>query len=203
MTKTSPSEGKHEKTGSEKRSSILKSIRNMIINILVAVLIAFLITLLVRPTIVVETSMMPNIHPKDYLFISRISYRNGKIPEKGDVIVFRSDLETESGSKKLLIKRVIGLPGDVIDIRDGEVYINGVRDDQSYTQDGITPGEVDHYTVPEGTVYCLGDNRVVSRDSRDETVGPIPLKRIVGKAVFRLYRFSAIGPIENPYDKDS
>ncbi len=185
-------------------SSLGKSVLRWVIDIAIAVLIAYLITLVVRPTIVVETSMLPNFKQNDYLFIYKLAYSpdKGKLPEKGDVIVFESDLKTEKGKNKLLIKRVIGLPGDVIDIENGEVRINGELDNQSYTNDGYTPGDVEDYTVPEGTLFCLGDNRVVSRDSRDSDVGPVDMDRLVGKVVFRVYRFSEFGRIKNPYDSE-
>ncbi len=181
------------------KPSMKQAVLRWVLDIALAVVITWLITLAFRPTIVVETSMLPNFKAHDYLFISRLSYRNEKLPRKGDVIVFRSDLLDEKGRKKLLIKRVIGLPNDVIDIRDGEVYINGKKDSQSYTKDGVTPGLVVSYRVPKGCVYCLGDNRVASVDSRSPEVGAIKTSRIVGKVVFRVYRFNKFGPIHNPY----
>ena len=186
----------------EGKPSLGKSILRWVIDIAIAILIAYLITLVVRPTIVVETSMLPNFKSNDYLFIYKLAYSPEKddIPEKGDVVVFKSDLKTEDGKEKLLIKRVIGRPGDTITIENGEVYINGEADDQSYTNDGYTPGLVEDYKVPEGTVFCLGDNRVVSRDSRDPEVGAVDMDRLVGKVVFRVYRFSEFGAIKNPYE---
>ena len=175
-----------------------------IIDILIAVVIAFLITMVIRPTIVKETSMLPNCVENDYLFIYKLAYKWHE-PEKGDVVIFKSDLETENGKKKLLIKRVIGLPGDKIVIGDGKVYINGKEDDQSYTLDQTTNGELGTmkkpYVVPKGKVFCMGDNREVSIDSRDKSVGAVSESKLVGKVVFRIYRFSDFGTIKNPYSK--
>lgn len=175
-----------------------------IIDILIAVVIAFLITLVIRPTIVKETSMLPNFVENDYLFIYKLAYKAHQ-PTKGDVVIFKSDLKTDNGKRKLLIKRVIGLPGDKLVIRDGKVYINGKEDDQSYTESKVTNGELgtmdNPYVVPKGKIFCMGDNREVSIDSRDPEVGPVSESRLVGKVVFRVYRFSEFGRIKNPYSK--
>lgn len=178
-------------------------------DIIIALLIALCISLLIKPTIVKESSMEPNFNSNDYIFLSRIAYKFGGEPKRGDVIVFRTDSEhllDVKGRHKLLIKRVIGLPGDRIKIADGEVYVNGELDDQSYTKDGDTwvedrgDDEVLELTVPEGQLFCMGDNREVSIDSRSDDVGCVDEDTIVGKAVFRLLPLSAIGVIHNVYE---
>lgn len=178
-------------------------------DIIIALLIALCISLLIKPTIVKESSMEPNFNSNDYIFLSRIAYKFGGEPKRGDVIVFRTDSEhllDVKGRHKLLIKRVIGLPGDRIKIADGEVYVNGELDDQSYTKDGDTwvedrgDDEVLELTVPEGQLFCMGDNREVSIDSRSDDVGCVHEDTIVGKAIFRLLPLSAIGVIHNVYE---
>ena len=180
-------------------------------DIIIALVIALVISMLIKPTIVKESSMEPNFNSNDYIFLSKIAYKFGHEPEKGDVVVFRTNsdhLLDGNGKHKLLIKRVIGVPGDQIKIAGGEVYINGEADDQSYTKDGETwvdvPGddEVLELTVPEGKLFCMGDNREVSVDSRSEEVGCVPEDTIVGKAVFRLFPLSQIGTIPDVYDED-
>lgn len=168
-------------------------------DILIAVIIAAVIVQVIKPTIVKERSMEPNFYGNDYLFVYRLAYKGDNEPKKGDVIVFRSDLETDNGKKKLLIKRVIGVPGDQISIHNGDVYINGEADDQSYTLSGETVGDVEA-TVPEGKLFCMGDNRDVSIDSRSDSVGMVDQDRIYGKVVLRLYPFNKAGTIENPYE---
>ena len=101
-----------------------------------------------------------------------------------------------------LIKRVIGVPGDTINISDGEVYINGELDDQSYTNDGETTGTVKDLKVPEGKLFCMGDNRFVSVDSRSKDVKFVDQDTIVGKAVFRLFPLGKMGVLHNVYKKD-
>lgn len=188
-----------EKTGSEtKKQIILEWVRDIII----AVLIAVAISMVIKPTVVKESSMEPNFYANDYLFLNRLAYKFGNEPEKGDVIVFRShsdNLLDDKGKNKLLIKRVIGVPGDKIKITGGQVYINGEPDDQSYTNDGDTTGEVSEMTVPDGGLFCMGDNRRVSVDSRSKDVGFVDQDTIVGKAVFRLLPLSSIGMIKDVY----
>ena len=179
------------------RQSLMLWIRDIVI----AVIIALLITTVIKPTIVKETSMLPNFHPDDYLFLNKLAYKFGGEFHKGDVIVFQSDELDEKGKKKLLIKRVIGLPGDHIVITDNEVYINDMEDDQSYTNDWATNGEVD-VTVPEECLFCMGDNRLSSLDSRSPEIGMVEQERVVGKAVFRLLPFSDFGTFDNPYEKE-
>ena len=156
----------------------------------IALLIGIVILQLIKPTIVKEHSMEPNFYENDYIILYRQAYLFGQ-PKYGDVVVFHSELEQENGKEKMLIKRIIGLPGDVIEIRDGAVLRNGTPLDQSYTLEGYTRGTYDPVTVPEGQVYVLGDNRQNSADSRQ--LGCISTREIVGKAVVRLFPFSRIG----------
>ena len=96
-------------------------------------------------------------------------------------------------SSDLLIKRIIGLPGDKISVSDGVVYRNGEALVEDYTMEGFTTGEVAEMVVPEGEMFVMGDNRTVSLDSRSEEVGCVDMEEILGKAVFRLYPFDKIG----------
>ena len=117
----------------------------------------------------------------------------------GDVIVFESKLEDEEGEKKMLIKRVIGVPGDVVSIHDGKVFINSKEIDDSYTMDKTTPGEIKDLIVPANHLFCLGDNRAVSVDSRSANVGLVPFDDVIGKVVFRVFPLGKFGAIYNPY----
>ena len=182
-----------------KKEGTADGIMEWVKDILIALVIATIIIQFIKPTIVKESSMEPNFYSNDYLFINKMAYKFGHTPERGDVIVFHSELTTESGKKKLLIKRVIGLPGDKITVEDGQVYINGKEDDMSYTNDGYTPGEIQDQEVPNGCLFCMGDNRVVSVDSRDPSVGYVDQGDVVGRVFVRLYPFNKIGFIKNPY----
>ena len=167
-------------------------------DILIAIVIAIVVVQFIKPTIVKESSMEPNFYENDYLFVSKQSYTFGE-PKRGDVVVFHSSLVQENGDEKLLIKRIVGLPGETIDISDGKVYINGEELKEDYTKEGYTSGEISGLVVPEGEVFCMGDNRRVSIDSRSDDVGCIDIDDIVGKVVFRLSPFSEIGMIKNPF----
>ena len=161
-------------------------------DISIAVLIALVIMTFIKPTIVKESSMQPTLYANNYIFLSKQAYRLSP-PKSGDIVVFHTDLTTINGQEKLLIKRVIGLPGDVITIDEGQVFINDVLLSEAYILGDRTTGYIDHMKIPEGEVFVMGDNRDVSIDSRSEKVGCVPIKKIIGKAIFRLYPFNKIG----------
>lgn len=186
-------------TKNEKMQNLLEWVRD----IAIAIVIAVLISMVIKPTVVKESSMEPNFYADDYIFLNRLAYKFGGEPKKGDVIVFRThsdNLLDNKGKNKLLIKRVIGIPGDKISVSSGQVYINGEPDEQDYTLDGETSGYVPETEVPKGKLFCMGDNRLVSVDSRSSDVGFVDKDTIVGKAFFRLLPLSSIGTIPDVYD---
>ncbi len=170
-------------------------------DILIAVVIAVVVIQFIKPTVVKQSSMEPNFYENDYLFVSKQSYKLFGDPQRGDVVVVHSSLVQDNGDEKMLIKRIVGMPGEIIDIHDGQVYINGEALAEDYTKEGYTGGELENYVVPQGEYFCMGDNRRVSIDSRDSSVGCIPRDEIVGKVVLRLYPFSEFGIIRNPFDE--
>lgn len=172
----------------------MKELKEWVKDILIAVIIAVIILQFIKPTFVRETSMMPTLQEYNFLFLSKQAYHFGE-PKRGDIIVFHTKLKTQTGDEKMLIKRVIGLPGDSITIEDGNVYINGKEQDQSFTLEGYTSGDVKDRVVPEGSLFVMGDNRQNSIDSRDPNVGFVKISRVYGKAVFRLYPFNEMGPV--------
>ncbi len=168
----------------------MKDILGWIRDILIAVIIAAIILAFVKPIIIQQESMLPNFYSGDYVIASRQAYRLFGEPQRGDVIVFRSNLFDENGKQKNLIKRIIGLPGDTVEIIDGEVYINGERIYEEYIAEQGLSGEMDKITVEEGKLFVMGDNRRVSQDSRSPEVGTIDIDSIIGKVVLRVYPFS-------------
>ncbi len=170
----------------------MKKVLEWIKDILIAVVIAALILVFLKPIIVQQQSMEPNFHAGDYLLTSRQAYRFFGDPERGDVIVFRSELLDDEGNEKCLIKRVIGLPGDVVEIKSGYVYVNGEEIDEPYVKEQGISGEMDAVTIPENELFVMGDNRGVSEDSRSARVGTISEDMIVGKVFVRLYPFNSI-----------
>jgi signal peptidase I len=163
-------------------------------DVLIALAVAIIVLQFIKPTIVIEHSMENTLKQNDYVFLSRQAYRFGEV-EQGDIIAFHSSIVSDDGVEKNLIKRVIGLPGDKVEVRDGSVYVNGKKQNEDYTRDGYTAGAMSEVTVPKDSLFVLGDNRNYSRDSRDPDVGFVAEDQIIGKAFFRLYPLKEIGII--------
>ena len=183
----------------KKEVNLTQSVKNSIIEWVkvfgLAIVLAFVITLFIKPTLVSGDSMLPTLHENDYLIINKIGYKIGE-PKNGDVIVFKSDLEKNDGTTKDLVKRIIGVAGDKVVIKDGKVYLNDKLLDETYLSEGMdTTGDVD-IVVPEGKLFVLGDNREVSLDSRYEQVGLVDVNDVEGKVLVRLYPFNDISLIK-------
>jgi signal peptidase I len=143
--------------------------------VLPAIVIAVLINLfLAQATRVYGSSMEPSLHTDQRLVVEKLTYRLHD-PRRGDVVVLR----VPERGPELLIKRVIALPGETIEIRDGNVYIDGTALPEPYLSQQ-TYGQFGPLQVPAGEVFVLGDNRGASNDSR--IFGPVPESRIVGRA---------------------
>ena len=169
-----------------------EDLKEWIKDIGVALVVGLLLIQFIKPTIVKEHSMEPTLQENNYIFLSRQAYTLFGEPERGDIVVFHTDLRTVDGKEKSLVKRIIGLPGETVSITGGVVYINGEPLEEDYTLDGYTNTELEEVVVPEGEVFCMGDNRQNSIDSRDSSVGCVPIDQIIGKAVLRLYPFNEI-----------
>ncbi|MEA4922548.1 MAG: signal peptidase I [Eubacteriaceae bacterium] len=165
------------------------NIKSLIRDIIIVLVVVLVVTFFIKPIIVKQTSMTPTLQENNYLFVSKQAYRFSD-PKRGQIIVFPTDA---NGEEELYIKRIIGLPGDTIDIKDGEVYVNGDKKNQDYTRDGYTPGDVDSFKVPEGQLYVMGDNRVDSIDSRYEEIGTVSIDEVTGVAFLRLWPLNEIG----------
>ncbi|MGL5617389.1 MAG: signal peptidase I [Sarcina sp.] len=167
-------------------SVAIKIFKEWIIPILCAILIAFLINKFLVFKVEVPTgSMKPTVEPGDQIFVTRI-YSPKQIT-RGDIVVFE-----KPGEEHYLLKRVIGLPGDTVDIKDnGDVYINGEKLNEPYVKFPEAKGGV--YQVPQGEYFMLGDNRADSNDSRYWKDPYIPFKDIVGKTWLRVYPFDRFG----------
>ena len=163
-------------------------LREVLETVLPALVIVLVINMfLAQATRVEGQSMEPNLHDNQRLIIEKISYYVHP-PRRGDIIV----LKLPNHRSDALIKRVIGLPGETVEIRNGVVLINGEPLDEPYlnqsTYQGMPPR-----VVPEGEVFVLGDNRGFSNDSR--SFGFVPFSDIVGRAWFRYWPLSEIGPV--------
>lgn len=149
----------------------------------------------VRLSGVQGTSMYPTLDNGDQLLLLSFGYNE---PERGDIVVLMAD----DFMDQPLVKRVIGIGGDAIDMDpSGTVTVNGEALYEPYINDlngqDMYLGDIQFpLTVPDGQVFVMGDNRNGSSDSRKAEVGTIPYEKIVGKAVFRLFPFNRMGRIE-------
>ncbi len=155
-----------------------------------ALCVGALVIAFARPSLIIGPSMEPTFYNKQVVLVEKVSYMLHQ-PQRGDVIVAQTDLPLNRWFKKAIIKRVIGLPGDIIKIADGDVYINGSKYYESYIKDGYTliDGE---WIVPEHSLFVMGDNRNNSNDSRREQVGYIDFSKIKGKVYLRIFPFNMI-----------
>jgi len=175
----------------------LKNFAADVLTVLLALGVALIISVFVRPTIVNGASMENTLHDGDYLIVARQAYLNHS-PERGDIVIIQSSLEYEKSDKgKLIIKRIIGLPGDKIEIIDSKLFVNNQQLQEEYIEGDVTPigkipPEGESIIIPEGYYYVLGDNRCNSRDSRDDKIGLVSNDDIKGKAIIRLFPFSDI-----------
>jgi signal peptidase I len=173
-----PTESPGERSSPGQRA--LRVLREVLETMVPAVIMALLINLfLAQATRVFGQSMEPNLHTDQRLVVEKISYNHWwhiRGPQHGDVVVIRLDNNPE-----MLIKRVIGLPGDRVEIRGGQVFINGTPLAEPYLTQP-TYGNYGPIDVPPLHLFVLGDNRGFSNDSR--TFGPISLDNVVGRAWF-------------------
>lgn len=164
---------------------LLKDIMELLVGGAVAVFLAFVLVFSVgMRTSVIGDSMEPALHNGQEILMNRILYRIST-PKRGDVIVF---LPNGNQNTHFYVKRVVGLPGETVQIRDGSVYIDGVFLEESELFDKIAdPGIAQNELLLEGDeFFVLGDNRNSSEDSRSGNIGAVKKDNIVGKAWFHM-----------------
>lgn len=163
---------------------------------LIVVLVGLILvcTLAGRVIRVVGSSMVPTLHENDLLLLRSVGYT----PQRGDVIVLRK----ESFLSYPVVKRVIATGGEhvTVDYTTGTVSVDGVTLDEPYINEimvdtGSPNMTVLDVTVPEGSIYVMGDNRNKSSDSRDERLGTVDERYILGKALFRIFPLTAFGAV--------
>jgi signal peptidase I len=173
------------------KSKVLDELKSWFRDILFAFVTAiFIVIFVVQPVKVEGTSMQPHLVDQERIFVNRFIYRFAEI-HRGDVVVFWFPKDPN----KSFIKRVLALPGDEVEIRNGAVYVNGAKQDEPY----LTREFQDHDSypktiVPEDQYFVLGDHRNSSNDSRNW--GWVPRENIYGKAVFRYWPVSRVGPVD-------
>jgi len=177
-----------------------------IVETLVLTLIIFFViqTFVAQPYQIRQQSMETTLEPDQYVLVDKLTPRFDPY-NRGDIVVFDPP-EDWGEANTPFIKRVIGEPGDTVEIRDdGLVYINGVALTEPYLyseevggepQPTTPPLEQSKWTVPEGDLFLMGDHRANSADSR--TFGPVPIDRVVGRAWLRYWPLSAFGILQTP-----
>ncbi len=147
---------------------------DLVETILLSVILFFGINALSARIRVESISMVPTLHPGDFVIVNKLGYRLGE-PAQGEIIVFRLPRDPS----QRYIKRVIGVPGDVVSIRGGNVFINGQQLVEPYVS--VTTSRGGNWEVPAGSYFVMGDNRNNSSDSR--AWGYVPAENIIGKAM--------------------
>lgn len=205
-----------------------KDILEWIICVIVAVVLAIIIRYFVgTPTVVKQVSMYPTLKQNDRLILNRLTRTTKTMPKRGDIITFEAPLDQNNYSEESVIapydnqedwgivqkfvynvleigkvsyiKRVIALPGEHIEIKDGAVYINGTMLVEDYLGDDVLTtslggGEYIDLVVPDNCVFAMGDNRPGSKDSR--YFGCIPLEKIESKVVIRFWPLNVFGKVK-------
>ncbi len=194
----------------ESLSSFLKELPVLL---LIAFGLAFLLrTFVVQVFYIPSESMVPTLQVDDRIVVEKLSYLFDG-PDRGDVVVFAGEAgfptASESGVQRVvrgvgqflgvvpvdardLVKRVIGLPGDTVELSEGTVSVNGVALDEPYA---VMDSDTGTYEVPEGQLFVLGDNRNNSADSRS-ALGFVDLDDVVGRAVLKIWPLDRFGGIE-------
>lgn len=158
-------------------------------------LVLLVFTFIIRQVVVEGESMAPTLETGDRLIISHLFYT----PKQGDIIVI--NCEGEEKLNKTIVKRVIALEGQTVDIDfdTGTVTVDGVELEEDYVKEITTrnDGNFEYpVTVPEGCIFVLGDNRNHSTDSRSSMVGFLDENAVLGKVILRIYPFKSFGTVE-------
>ncbi|GAP05446.1 MAG TPA: signal peptidase I [Anaerolinea thermolimosa] len=157
-----------------RRNPVISFLLETIQTILMALVLYFLIDLVLGRVRVENISMEPTVRPGQFILVNKLAYRLGEF-KRGDVIIFHYPRDPHED----YIKRVVGLPGETVTIRDGRVYINGQPLDEPYIS--APPQYTGEWVVPEDQVFVLGDNRNQSSDSH--SWGFVPRNLVVGRAL--------------------
>jgi len=171
-----------------------------IVETLVLTLVIFFViqTFVAVPIRVEQVSMERTLEPEQQLVVDKLTPRFGDY-RRGDIVVFDPPESWTADSGTPYIKRVIGLPGDTLQIRDGLVYINDIALQEPYLYDGqptVATGGQDAWVIPPDELFVMGDHRLGSADSRE--FGPVPRDRVIGRAWLRYFPFSTFGVLPTP-----
>ncbi|MFC4303068.1 signal peptidase I [Cohnella boryungensis] len=160
-----------------------------------ALLIAAAVVLLLRAFVfqlstVKKVSMEPTLHENEWLFVNKIALRFGSL-ERGDVVILKEPSENGEG-KEYLVKRIVGIPGDSLEIRGGELYINGELKVEPYTDAKIEDGDFGPITVSADHYFVMGDNRHMNASKDSRAFKEVPKDLIQGRADFIVWPISRL-----------
>lgn len=165
-------------------SKLVNEVFEWLKSLAIAGILAFLIhTFLFAVVIVNGPSMEPTLHNNERLIMNKIIYKFHS-PKRGDIVIFHASEQDD------YIKRVIGEPGDKVEFRNQQLYINDQPVEETYLQHNVTE-DVPSIIIPDHMIYVMGDNRKNSTDSR--IIGPIPLEKVVGRVSILVWPFNRIG----------
>jgi len=207
-------EERNEKKEKKEHTGFLWELWSWTYSIVLAVAVVLLIkNLLFSTTIVKKESMIPTLQENNMLVIDRLSQVRNIPLERGDIVVIEAPegvtkdnlaYYTENSLltsirklfvKTFYVKRVIAVEGDHIKIENDAIYINGEKTDEPYVNpENSSNGQNFEMVIPEGYVYCMGDNRGSSYDSRG--FGAVPVEKVEGRIAFRFFPFNQIGSVE-------
>ena len=185
--------GRRGGTGRRRRrpASGPRVVLEWVVLIVAALLVALVIkTFLFQAFYSPSESMVPTLQVGDRVLVNKLSYELHDV-NRQDVVVFKAPEAAETGDIQALVTRVIGLPGDTVEARDGEVYVNGTLLAEPYLPPGTQTTNLPPTTVPPGYMFVMGDNREASKDSR--VFGPVEERAIVGRVFVRIWPLGRFG----------
>ena len=183
----------------EKRNSIIKELKNLLIWIAIALIIRWQV---IEPRWIPSGSMLPTLQIQDKILVEKLTpkilFKSNLSKLKNKIVVFNvPEPLIDAGYEEdiALIKRVIGVPGDKIEVKDGNLYLNDIAQEKIISDKNINYS-IGPVVVPERSLWVMGDNRNNSMDSH--VWGFLPYEKIIGKAIFRYWPINKIGPIRIP-----
>ncbi len=183
----------------ERRNSILKDLKNLLIWISIALIIRWQV---IEPRWIPSGSMLPTLQIQDKILVEKVSpkiiSKSNLSKLKNKIVVFNVPEQLINAGYEAdtaLIKRVIGIPGDKVEVREGNLYLNDIAQ-KNYVFDKNINYSIGPLIVPEESLWVMGDNRNNSMDSH--IWGFLPYEKVIGEAIFRYWPFNKIGPIRFP-----
>ena len=183
----------------EKRNSIIRDLKNLLIWIVIALIIRWQV---IEPRWIPSGSMLPTLQIQDKILVEKLTPRiiskSNLSKLKNKIVVFNVPnqlIKAGYDADTALIKRVIGVPGDKVEVKEGNLYLNDVVQDK-YISDRNINYSTGPFIVPENSLWVMGDNRNNSMDSH--VWGFLPYEKIIGKAILRYWPLNKIGPISYP-----